>query len=291
MKFNRGIAHIALLLVFVGLAVGSKAAVDGSVSVTISTIILDEGRTSGLWTGDGRVETHGAATMFLVSSERSREITIPFGTLSAPFQYTGSPVLNFFHRPLSPDPEDPLPDISASVRLPPNATDVLLVFVTDDFDGQTFRVVPLDISASAAPNNSIRIINFTGFPVAWNLFGDSGTLKPTGMTLLRHGSKEGLYRLQFASFCRDSDEWRVRYNRRLRIIPDRRFEMILIPRPGGDGSFSVKVIRDFVEHRQRLSAEEDRELPIREATPESEVSIRGPRVDPVLPGSGEIGED
>lgn len=267
---------------------GFAAVAEETVSPMISTIILDEGRTTGSWMGDGRIESHGAATLFLRSGENSREITVPFGSLSAPFRYSGPPLLNFFHRPLSPDPEDPLPDVSASVRLPANASDVLLIFVTDDFDSQSFRIVPLDISPDAAPNNSIRIINFTGVPVAWNFAGESGNLNPGSMTLVRINEKSGLHRLQLASFCPDMDDWRIRYNRRLRIIPDRRFEMILIPRPGDSSNFAVTVIRDFVEYRRRLSAEDDRELPIHEAAPDAPVSIRGPRADPNLPDADKV---
>lgn len=289
-SFSQGLFCICLMLAAV-FASTPDATAQETVSVMISAIILDEGRTTGLWTGDGRSESHGAATLFLRSGEVSRELSVPFGTLSAPFHYSGPPVLRFFRRPLSPDPEDPLPEVTASVRLPSNASDVLLIFVTDDFDSQSFRIVPLDISPRAAPNNSIRIINFTGVPVAWNFAGKSGELTPGSMTLARVDEKSGLHRLQFASFCPDVNDWRVRYNRRLRIIPDRRFEMILIPRPGDSSNFAVTVIRDFVSYRQRLSAQDDRELPIHEAPPDVPVSVRAPRVDQDLPDSGEIEDE
>lgn len=254
----------------------------GTVSVTISTTILNDGKTTGMWTGDGRTEEYGVATLFLFSGGKSRELAVPFGTLSAPFRYVGPSLLQFYKRPLSPDPKDPLPEVMSSVQLPAGASEVLLVFVTEDFASQRFRIIPLDISPDAAPNNSIRIINFTGFPVLWNLDGESGQLTSGSAILVETGDKRGYHRLQFASLSSKTNSWRIRYNRRINIVPNRRFDMILIP-SGADNNLSVRVLRDFVNYRRNLAAKEDRELPIREALPDQPVTIRPPRMDRDFP--------
>lgn len=274
-KFNFSPCRIACIaaLFFLVAPVATEAQ-QQIVSTTISTMILDDSITSLQWVGDDEnaIEGKGFARLYAVSGARSRQVDVPFGSPSRPFNYSGSREITFYHEPISPDPNAPKPTVAARVRLPQDSDEVLLVFVTEDFDKQLFRVLPVDLSASDVEPGTLKITNMAGQPLAWNVADERGLLRPSSSVVVPLDLEVVRVRIQLAQYDDDADRWRRAFNRLFRPHDGERYECLVLPRPGSGGrTLLVRFITDTIETRQAINERGGRELPIDEPPMPEEV--------------------
>lgn len=236
-----------------------------SVRVAISAMILDDGVTSHLWAGDDdrRIVGKQNADLFVLSGERSRAISIPFGAPGRPFVYSGPSEVVFYHEPVSPDPYAPRPSIAGAVTIPDDATDVLLIFVTENFDAQRFRIMVLDVSSDATDGGTFRITNLSRQTIAWNLGENTGMVTPGSSVLVDAPEDKFQTRIRLAQFDRPAEQWRIVYNRVLRPQPDQRYDCLILPRPGSDEEgIMVCFIADTPQDRSAIVKRGGVDLPI-----------------------------
>lgn len=259
-------------------AFGQQPAGSGStISADVTVMILDDGVTGLQWVGDQESGLEGLekAELFLVSGTRSRKVEVPFGTQSRAFSYSGPREMTFYHQPVSPDPNDPKPSVAAQVQLPADADDVLLVFVTENFERQLFRILPIDLSSSDVEPNTMRITNFSGQTIAWSVESQRGML-PTRQTATIPIDKDAIrVQVQLAVFHEEADRWLRIFRRRYRPFPGERYECLLLPRSGGD--VTVRFIRDKITSRQNMKEHGGYQLPVDEPPMPEPDQNEGPR--------------
>ncbi len=226
-----------------------------NVRVAISTMILDDGITGNLWAGDDERGVVGKeyADLFVVSGERSRSLQVPFGTPSRPFVYSGPRDVLFYHDPVSADLSVPRPSVAAQVRLPSGVSDVLLIFITEDFADQRFRIFPVDISSDVAAAGTLRLTNLSPQTIAWNLGEDRGQIQSGSSVVVQAPTDSFQTRIRLARYDEDAGRWRVAYNRIVRPQEGQRYDCLILPQPrtGGAG-IMVRFVADTPSVRSSL---------------------------------------
>ncbi len=223
----------------------STAKFANDIQVVVSAMILDDGVTTALWVGDDDAEIEGASevTLYLPSARGNQALVVPFGRLSDPVGYKGSRHLKFFKSPELDEGDRQTP--VASITLPEEIEEVLLVFVTDDFAAGAFRVLAFGLDEANAASESLRLINLSSLRLAWNLGEQEGVIRPLAVTQVSYADEGSRVRLRFARYIEEEGRWHVQYDRPLRLRPNRRYECIIIPRSGPDGgNFLVRIIAD-----------------------------------------------
>lgn len=269
MKFRILDKPIVFLLMcslgFACYASGQNAGAGGSVvSADVSVMIVDDGVTGLRWVGDQEsgLEGKGRAELYLLSGERSRRIEVPFGTQSRAFRYSGPREMTFYHQPISLNPDAAEPSVAARVQLPVDSDDVLLVFVTENFDRQLFRILPIDLSASDVEPNSMRITNFSNQQIGWSVESERGVLAAGQMATVPIDKDAIRVQVQLAIYLEEAGRWLRVFRRRYRPFEGERYECLVLP--GSSDGVSVRFIRDRISSRQHMRERGGYQAPIKE---------------------------
>ncbi len=252
MKYNYPVVFMALLAVA---AFASEAEPVGG-PVVISAMILDDGATTEMWMGDEEGERPGVeqVRLFYLSAGRVESVIVPFANLGAYFSYSGPPAMHFYASP-PPLPEEDRepPPVVATVNLPAGAREVVLMFVTDNIAAGTFRIIPIDTSGDSFPANSLRLINFSPLPIAYELGDERGMVAARGEQLVMLDPQAGYQQFQVARPTEDGQHWRSEYSRHLQVREGMRMTCLVLPRPGRmvGQPVMVRMIRE--NYSQRLN--------------------------------------
>jgi hypothetical protein len=177
-------------------------------------------------------------------------IQIPGATRSDPFNYVGSPVLQFYAQSdlevLPPEQREP-PFVTPilTLALNPEAEQPLLVFDRNRGAGARvpYRSFVLEESAQAFPPNSYRFFNVTGSPLMGELNGKRfalGTRQSVTVSPM-DGERNTSNMVIKLALARD-EQWDLIYSSKWSFQPDRRTLVFLLPSARSPQSVTVRRI-------------------------------------------------
>jgi len=165
--------------------------------------------------------------------------------LSVPFPYSGPAQLSFFRETNVPGEEAPLRTPVASVSLPANASEVLLIFMRNKkVEAERYNVIAIPRDKSSFPSGSYQIFNLSDFPV-------SGKMGDEVFKLEYHGKKVIKLPLQEKTsievkFAQEEDgQWSLGYSSIWSHYASKRVNIFIL---NSENSVSPIDVRRFSEY-------------------------------------------
>lgn len=154
----------------------------------------------------------------------------------------------------------------ASAVLPSGSRQVMLAFVPNapraDTPTDPFRVIIIDDDPRAYPAGSMRLINFSPHPLAYQLGEERGTITPGGQKI--HVPKlDRKHRTYLRMATQSTGEWQIFHQGVASVLPERRSTYLVV--------FSVS--RQFAEGMDVARGRDGRPIPVMIAIPWSDTPV------------------